>query len=122
MSNRETITFDSNGHTIVAYPFITNPEAAEAKKALFAGVMMEVPDPGMIAEKPQIPMANSMAYQRAQLEKCLVTVDGLPPFEVLDVIPSDEYDAITADIRTNLPKIFLVKAKTPDTPSQSSTA
>jgi hypothetical protein len=121
MENRETVTFESNGRTIIAYTFITAAEARDAKNALFKGVTIAAPEPGVPAARPTIPVENALAFERAQFEKCVVSVDGKPAFDVLDNLPSDEYEAILADIRANLPKVFLVKPKMPDTPSQSST-
>src|SRR5690242_16881387 len=100
MDTRETVTFDSGTHTVVAYTFITAGEARVAKEALFRGVDMEA-DPSGIQARPKIPLANTIAYERAQIDRCLVTIDGKPAVEVLDNLPSDEYDTLIADVRKN---------------------
>jgi hypothetical protein len=118
---RETVEIESKGHKIVAYTYITAPEARTAKMALFKGVEMETPEPGYQAARPKIPLENALSYERAQLAVCLVRVDDKSPFDVLDTLPADDYEEIVRDIRAKLPRIFLVNPTTPATPSPSST-
>jgi len=118
---RETTEFESSGHKIVAYTFITAAEARDAKRALFDGITVEAPDVGMPTTKPKIPLSNTESYMHAQLMACVFTVDGKPAAQVIEQLPSDEYDALVTDCRDHLPRVFLVKAKTLDTHSPSST-
>ena len=120
---RETTEFEVAGHKIVAKTYLTSGEAGEIKKVLFAGVSMEVPEPGQKAEKPRVPLINNFPYERAQLAAVLVSIDGISnPLAVIDEMPDDEATPLIAEIKTALPKVFLAKAKTPDTPIVSSSS
>jgi hypothetical protein len=120
---RETKEIVSGTHTIVAYTFITPPEAEELQKLLFAGVSVEAPEAGQIAERPRIPMQNAAAYDSAVMRKIIVSVDGnTDPFAVINEMPNDEYVPIVAAVKEALPRIFLTKGKKLDTPSSSSTS
>ena len=122
MAERETKTFEAAGHEIVAYTYITGPESEGAQQVLLGDAAM--PDnPGQT--RMRIPAANSIAFRRALLKSCVVSIDGnTDPMGFLDQLPSDEYDGVLAAVRDNLPRVFLPKASetTPATPSPSSSS
>lgn len=109
---RETKEITVSAHTIVAYTYVTNPERDKAKQALFAGVSITPPEAGEMPGKPDIPMVNTLQFERAMIGTVLVSIDGnTNAMGVLDELPSDEYDAIVAELKTQLPRVFLVKSK-----------
>lgn len=95
---RETKTITtSGGHTVVFKSYLTGKENNEIKAELFKGVQMQ----GDAGEKPKIPLANVLPFERKQLEAVVVSFDGSTDgaLDALENLPSAEYDAAVVEIK-----------------------
>lgn len=98
----------TGGHTVVFKSYLTGKENNEIKSELFKGVTTS----GDAGEKPKLPLANVIPFERAQLSALVVSFNGVPEgaLEALENLPSAEYDAAVTEIKKEA-GISLVTAK-----------
>ena len=97
MENRETKSITTTGgHTVVFKAYLTGKESNEIKTELFKGVVTN-PE----GEKPSIPLANVLPYERKQLEALIVSFDGNEEgaLDALENLPEAEYTAAVGEIK-----------------------
>ena len=99
---RETTKFKTpGGHEVILKTYLTAREANQLKQVLYASINMSMTDLASgKTEIKDIPATSLLEQEREALKTVIVSLDGSQDnvAERLLDLPSDEYDAVVAEV------------------------